>query len=86
MNIIILISIDILNITIIEIEYLILMSFIDDDFKSLQQDSSEYAHNYESDFNMLSRRLVLSHALSYLISIKDKLKISEEAGQPGIQD
>ena len=86
MNIIILISIDILNITIIEIEYLILMSFIDDDFKSLQQDSSEYAHNYESNFNRLSKSLVLSHALSYLISVKNKLNINEKVGQQGIQD
>jgi len=56
------------------------MSFIDHDFKSLQQNSSEYADNYESDFNVLSRRLALSHALSYLLFIKSKLKINEEAG------
>jgi len=57
------------------------MSFIDGDFTSLEQDSSEYKDNYESDYNILSRRLALSHAISYLLFIKNKLKINEEAGQ-----
>ena len=56
------------------------MSIIDDDLASLHQESSEYTNNYESDFNIASRKLVLSHALSYLIFIKDKLKRNEEVG------
>ena len=62
------------------------MSFIDDDFTSLQQESSEYTNNYESDYNIVSRRLVLSHALNYLLFIKDKIKHNEKIGQQGIQD
>jgi len=57
------------------------MSFIDNDLNSLEQDSSEYHNNYESDFNVLSRRLVLSHTLNYLLFIKGKLKLNEEIGQ-----
>jgi hypothetical protein len=63
-----------------------MMSFLDQDFNSLEQDPSDYSNNYESDFNVASRRLVLSHALNYLLTIKDKLQINEEAGQQGLQD
>jgi len=62
------------------------MSFIDEDFNCLKQDSSEYNDNYESDFNVISRRLALTHALHYILFLKNKLKHNEEVDQQEIQD
>jgi hypothetical protein len=56
------------------------MQFIDEDIHSLKQNASQFNQNYESDFNAPSRRLLLMHALHYLIFIKEKLTLNEEEG------
>jgi hypothetical protein len=54
------------------------MNFIDEDFSSLQQSSETYKNNYESDFHPIARRVVFSHALNYLIYIKNKIKNNQK--------
>lgn len=57
------------------------MNFINDDINSLKQNGSKFKNNYESDFSLFSRRLLLAHTLHYLIFIKNKLKLNQEDGQ-----
>lgn len=62
------------------------MNFIDKDFQSLEQSPQFYNNNYEEDFNPISRNAVVSHALSYLTYIKNKIEANEEIGKEGLTD
>lgn len=62
------------------------MSFIDEDYRSLEQTTEQFQNHFESAYNPVARSLTLLHTLHYLVFVKDKIKENEGSDHESLRD